>query len=204
MQHENDMMCPMDSHNFRTQTLYNTSINLSFINQQRPTMSLSRFNPFTFPTIFDADDMFFGPPATFFPRDLDTGRGTATSNKSFWRHPGYEVHQDDKNYVVSVDVPGVRPEDMNVDVEDNTLRVHGGRKTRTQDGLVSESKFDYRLSMGEQVDMDKLTAHLDHGVLSLTAPKIVLDNKRKSPRSIQIANGPAPSMKVVNDEEKKD
>jgi len=136
-------------------------------------MALNRFNPFVIPSVFDD---FFEPPATFFPRDLATFGPLAAMTRDaplqqFWRHPGYEVHDDDKNYMVSVDVPGVKPEDMTISVEDNTLRVTGGRKI-TKDGQVSESKFDYRLSMGD-CDMEKVTAHLDNGVLQLTAPKKV-------------------------------
>jgi len=107
------------------------------------------------------------------------------------------VDEDDKNYMVSVDVPGVRPEDMTISVEDNTLRVTGGRKIQ-KDGKVSESKFDYRLSMGD-CDMEKITAHLDHGVLQLTAPKKV--PVKPESRTIQITSGPAPKKVEV---EKKD
>ena len=163
-------------------------------------MALNRFNPFVFPSAFDD---FFEPPTTFFPRDLATfGPRTAVTRDSqqqqqFWRHPGYEVHDDDKNYMVSVDVPGVRPEDMTISVEDNTLHVTGGRKVK-KDGQVSESKFDYRLSMGD-CDVEKVTAHLDNGVLQLTAPKKV--PVKPEPRAISITAGPSPRALV---EEKKE
>ena len=159
-------------------------------------MALRRYNPFAFPSVFDE---FFEPPTTFFPRDLaNFGPRTTTTpgpnTQSFWRHPGYEVHQDDKNYMVSVDVPGVRPEDMKIEVVDDTLHVSGGRKIN-KDGSVSESKFDYRLSMGD-VDLEKITANLDNGVLQLTAPK--KEPEKPKPRTIQITSGPAP-MKLEVD-----
>ena len=153
-------------------------------------MALNRYNPFVFPTVFDD---FFEPPTTFFPRDLTSFGprtvGARDSDRQFWRHPGYEVHEDDKNYMVSVDVPGVRAEDMKIDVKDNMLHVSGGRKIK-KNGEVSESKFDYRLSMGENVDLDKLTANLDSGVLQLMAPK--KEPEKPKARTIQINNGPAP------------
>ena len=165
-------------------------------------MALNRFNPFIFPSVFDE---LFEPPTTFFPRDLATfGPRTAFTRdgqqQQLWRHPGYEVHDDDQNYMVSVDVPGVRPEDMTISVEDNTLRVTGGRKIK-KDGQVSESKFDYRLSMGD-CDMEKITAHLDNGVLQLTAPKKV--PAKPEPRTIKITTGhDGSSPKALAVEEKK-
>lgn len=158
-------------------------------------MALNRYNPFVFPSVFDE---FFEPPTTFFPRDLATfgprtpaareQSGGGSQQPNFWRHPGYEVHEDDKNYMVSVDVPGIRPEDMKIEVEDNTLRVTGGRKLK-KDGAVSESKFDYRLSMGD-VDLEKISANLDNGVLQLMAPK--KQPEKPQARTIQITQGPAP------------
>ena len=162
-------------------------------------MALNRFNPFAFPSVLDE---FFEPPTTFFPRDLTTfGPHTTTtrdSQQSFWRHPGYEVHEDDKHYMVSVDVPGVRPEDMKIEVVDDTLHVSGGRKIK-RGGTESESKFDYRLSMGD-VDLGKITANLDNGVLQLTAPK--KEPEKPQARTIQITSGPSP-MKL-EDEKKED
>lgn len=103
--------------------------------------------------------------------------------------------------MVSVDVPGVRPEDMTISVEDNTLRVTGGRKIK-KDGQVSESKFDYRLSMGD-CDMEQVTAHLDNGVLQLTAPKKV--PVKPEPRTITITTGDkGPSPMALVDEKKED
>ena len=122
-------------------------------------------------------------------------------NQPFWNHhhPGYEIHEDDKAYTVSVDVPGIRAEDMKIKVEDNKmLHLSGSRKTiqknkNGQEGSASERKFDYRLSMGDNVDLEKLTANLDNGVLYLTAPKKEIP-KKKEARTIKITNGPAPKQ----------
>ena len=165
-------------------------------------MSLSRFHPFAFPF-----DDFFGTPTFYFPRDLMTaprnsnnnnnnnGSHSIHANSQYWRHPGYEVNEDDKNYMVSVDVPGVKPEDMTIKVEENTLRLSGGRKVKT-DKEVSERRFDYRLSLGDDVDLEKIAANLENGVLHLTAPKKVV--KKPEARTIQITSGPAPKHLEVD------
>lgn len=161
-------------------------------------MSLSRFTPF-----YSVFDDFFEPPITFFPRDLiSSGPRTVAApdtKRDYWRHPGYEVHEDDKNYMVSVDVPGVRSEDINIQVQDKVLCLSGSRKMlNNANGGVS--KFDYRLSMGDDVDLEKISANLDCGVLHLIAPKKSAE-KPKS-RTIQITTNPATASKQIDLEKK--
>ena len=80
------------------------------------------------------------------------------------------------------------------------LHVSGSRQIKKsgQDGgtAASERKFEYRLSMGDRVDLEKLTANLDNGVLYLTAPKKE-EPKKKEARTIKITNGPAPKQLQV-------
>lgn len=109
--------------------------------------------------------------------------------QSYWKgHSGYDLREDDKSYNLSVDVPGVKAEDMTIKVEANTLRVSGFRKRTTSDGKSSEErKFDYRLTLGDDVDVDNISANLENGVLQLTAPK----KKPEEPKArvIQVTNG---------------
>jgi HSP20 family molecular chaperone IbpA len=115
---------------------------------------------------------------------------TFENDEGFWhsRHP-YQVLEDDKMYTVSVDVPGVRAEDMNIKIEDNNvLHLSGGRKIH--DGKTfSERKFEYRMTLGDNVQVDKISANLADGVLKLSAPK--MEVKKPEARTIQITEGPA-------------
>jgi HSP20 family protein len=157
--------------------------------RKESTMALSRQHPFSFRTPFDE---FFDMPAFAFPREMTPFRSNSLDNASdsFWRHP-YTVHEDDKSYTLSVDVPGVRPQDMTVKVEENNvLHLSGGRKIENQGcSGFSERKFDYRLTLGDNVDAEKVTANMQDGVLKLTAPKIEV--KKPKTRLIKISDGPA-------------
>ncbi|KAG7354751.1 heat shock protein Hsp20 [Nitzschia inconspicua] len=153
-------------------------------------MSLARFRPFALRTPFG--EVFDMPPFPL-PRELAhfPSFNSFDNDEGFWhsRHP-YQVHEDDKTYTVSVDVPGVRAEDMNIKIEDNNvLHLSGGRKI--QDGKnFSERKFDYRMTLGDDVQVDKISANLADGVLKLTAPK--MEKKKPEARTIKITDGPAP------------
>jgi HSP20 family protein len=104
--------------------------------------------------------------------------------------PGYEIHEVDGQYQICVDVPGVKAEDMKVNVEHEgkVLHISGGRKV-VKDGSTSEMKFEKRFTIGKNIDIDKMTANLSHGVLKLTAP--VKQEEAKPVHTIAITEGPA-------------
>lgn len=131
-------------------------------------------NHFGFPTGFDdffANDPFFHTGDIIrFPTSNNSN--LVNSGNQQWRSPGYHVHQDDKTYTLSIDVPGVKAADMKTELEDDgrVLHLSGARKIQTNEG-TSETKFDHRFTLSEKINTDKLSANLEHGVLTLTAPK---------------------------------
>lgn len=86
--------------------------------------------------------------------------------------PGYQIFEDDDKFQVQIDVPGVKAEDLNVDVEDDgkVLTLSGSRE-RTKDGSTYSSKFSQRFSLDPTVDAEAFSANLENGVLIVTAPK---------------------------------
>lgn len=119
--------------------------------------------------------------------------------------PPVDVHEGDESYVVEADVPGVAPEDVQVDLQDRELRITGeygstdtaegasgatdqasqqgdqqqGDQQRTrQQGSRRSGRFDYRVTLPGEVRADQATAHLEHGVLQLTLPKAVSGSRR--------------------------
>lgn len=103
--------------------------------------------------------------------------------------PGYEINELDGKYLISVDVPGCKRTDMNVDVEEEgkVLHIHGGRKI-LRGGTSTETKYSKRFTIGDNVDIDKMTANLSDGVLTLTAP--IKKKEEVKPTRIAITNGP--------------
>ena len=101
--------------------------------------------------------------------------------------PGYEIHEDDNKFQLSIDVPGVKAADMKVQVEQGGRLLHltGGRRVQKEGGSVTETRFDERFTLAENVDATKITANLADGVLVVTAPKKVIE-----PTKIVITEGP--------------
>jgi HSP20 family protein len=120
-----------------------------------------------------------------FESDLGALRGNG--NKYLLANfPVYEIDESNHKYKIKVDLPGVKPEDVNIELDsENGKLVHisGGRKFE-KDGIVTESRFEKAFSLRESVDADHLTAHLEHGVLVLEAP--MLEEVKPKTRTIAI------------------
>ena len=106
---------------------------------------------------------------------------------------GFQVEEDEHKYCISVDVPGFKPSDIKVELEggcgckdcgckdcncsscqcqgSNVLHIHGERSSG-QGGTTSSVRIDRRFTFGSNVDVDRLTANIEHGVLVMEAPKL--------------------------------
>jgi len=108
-----------------------------------------------------------------------------------------DAYRHDGRFVVHIDLPGVDPETVDLTVERNVLTIHAERKAPTDDGverLVGErthGTFSRQLFLGDTLDVDRLSADYDAGVLTITIPvaeeakarKIEI-NKGREPRQI--------------------
>jgi len=91
---------------------------------------------------------------------------------------------------VYFDAPGLDAEDLNLTIEKNSVTVEASRRWVSTDSktLTSErpqGTFRRQIQFGDQVDIDKLEATLDRGVLTLAVP--VAEGSK--PRTIEIATG---------------
>ena len=107
--------------------------------------------------------------------------------------PCYEVTENDNQYQLAADVPCVKFNDINIELEqDRVLRISGRRNVNRseEDGTViaSETKFEKRFVLDHNIDTEKVTANLQDGVLTITAPK---DVERKTIQKIAITEGAA-------------
>lgn len=137
-----------------------------------------------------------------FFRDLDdlflTGYPTAQtqSGRQNFVQPKMEVHQDDKNYVLSFDVPGVPKEDLKIDVVNNVLTISGARRNSTANRTESYT-FQRSLTLPNGVQADHVQANYEHGVLEIVIPKERAQEKRS------IAIGEKRGQSVLSADEKR-
>ena len=100
--------------------------------------------------------------------------------------PSVNTREDENAYVVEVDLPGVKKEDIkvNIDHEKRTLTISGERKFKEEvkkdDYYKIESsygKFMRTFSLPENVDVENIDAKTEDGVLHITLPKVKKEEK---------------------------
>ena len=101
-------------------------------------------------------------------------------------------------FVIEFDLPGVRPEALDIDVERNVLTVRAERTTRNGDWelLAAERPnglFSRQLVLGDNLDLERLQAAYDAGVLRLTVPVA----ERAKPRKIEVDTSTAPDSQTA-------
>ncbi|MBT2519513.1 Hsp20/alpha crystallin family protein [Arthrobacter sp. ISL-28] len=99
-----------------------------------------------------------------------------------------DAWQEDGEFVVAFDLPGVMPDKVDLNVERNVLTVRAERQDPTQPNVelvVAERPrgvFSRQLILGETLDTEKIKASYDAGVLTLRIPVA----EQAKPRKIEI------------------
>ncbi|MDY0237289.1 MAG: Hsp20/alpha crystallin family protein [Campylobacterales bacterium] len=112
--------------------------------------------------------------------------GTQEKNNIGSFAPTVNTREDDKAYYVEVDLPGVKKDDISVDVKKDSLTVSGERKykeeVKEENYYKSESyfgKFQRSFSLPDNADTDSISAKCEDGVLEIVLPKIAPKEAKK-------------------------
>ena len=87
---------------------------------------------------------------------------------------GINIHEEDEAYILSALVPGLKAEDLNVQVLEDVVRIQGEYKGDEQSYLVRElpnGSFTRTLRLPSVIEADHVEAKIAEGVLTLTLPK---------------------------------
>jgi HSP20 family protein len=111
----------------------------------------------------------------------ETGIGSAG-----WSPP-VDVEETEDAYVVDVDLPNVNPEDVNLEMRGEELRISGAFEERGRGGVVRRQgrqtgEFEYMIDLPSDIDGDRVQAAYSNGVLTVTVPKA----RDAQPRRIEI------------------
>lgn len=101
--------------------------------------------------------------------------------------PVADVEETDDAYLVELEVPGIKRDDLDIEVSGRRLSVRGERKEKERVGVLRRreravGRFSYELTLPGGIDENEVEAHLDDGVLSIRLPK----PERERPRRIEI------------------
>jgi HSP20 family protein len=113
--------------------------------------------------------------------------GGAISNMTDW--PAIDIAEDEKSVTLRVDLPGLEPKDIDVELSGNVLMLRGQRSdewSENQRGVYRRERrsgsFLRTIPLPEYVERDKIDARYDKGTLTLTVPKA----PGKGPKRVQV------------------
>jgi HSP20 family protein len=99
------------------------------------------------------------------------------------------MYETEDDIVIEATVPGVKPEEIDVQVSGNVLTIKGERKEEKKEEKASYiyqeqryGSFSRSVTLPTDVKVDKATAEFEHGLLTLTLPK----SEAVKPKSIEI------------------
>ena len=133
-------------------------------------------------------DPFFAPPFRMLD-EFVRGLGGWSGSRVTGFTPLLDVRETEEEYLVMVDVPGVKSEDVSIEVSDGVLSISGSRTLVEKDEaqLVERpyGSFVRTLTLPKGVDEEKIVADYRDGVLELHVPKPA----DQRPKKIAIASG---------------
>lgn len=102
--------------------------------------------------------------------------------------PTVDIFETEKEMTLLADMPGVKPDDLSIDLRDNTLTLEGditppnGQKEESLYEEYASGRFYRQFSLSEVIDQAKIDAQLQDGVLRLSLPKV----EKATPRKIAV------------------
>jgi HSP20 family protein len=98
--------------------------------------------------------------------------------------PLADLEEADDCYLVDVELPGVRREDIDLQVHQGRLVVSAERRERERVGLLrhrtrTTGRLRLEVALPVEVDPQGVTASLDHGVLAVRLPKVERARRRR-------------------------
>ena len=128
--------------------------------------------------------------STFFDTPAGGGNGGAQGLRRWV--PAMDLVETDDHFVLRADLPGLGPDDVNIEVEDNVLTLSGERKEEREterEGFYrverASGSFRRSLTLPEGVDLEDIAASFDKGVLEIRIPK----PEERKPRKVSISVG---------------
>lgn len=122
-----------------------------------------------------------------FRRHFDEMTPQGESQQSCWT-PAADIFDNEKDYLIRLELPGVLKEDIKIDYNENILSVTGERKP--DPSLAQEKyhrmeclygKFNRSFTLPQHIDADKIEGNLREGILSIRIPKSEKAQKKSIP-----------------------
>ncbi len=103
-----------------------------------------------------------------------------------------EIKDKGRDYEVKAELPGVKKEDLDIDIDKNYLTINAKKEEESEENEKAYKKSEFRYGefsrtvyFPEEIDVEKTEAKLEHGVLKISAPKIHLEKDAKKKLTVK-------------------
>jgi HSP20 family protein len=126
--------------------------------------------------------------------EFDRLLGRTDTNVSAGWCPVVDVRESEDGLVLHAELPGLKPQDVDVSVENGVLSISGQKRQETEEGnenseyhLVERryGRFERRFTLPRTIEAEKVNAEFADGVLTVTLPKA----EAAKPRRIEVKVG---------------
>ncbi len=121
-----------------------------------------------------------------------SGRGEQIASNVL--KPSLDLSATGKSYIIAMEIPGVSSEDINIELDRNTLIIRGEKRQDNEEKNKnyyrmerSYGAFQRTLSLPRDADQSKVNARFKKGVLTITLPRVKTDNKKTRQIDIKYA-----------------
>ena len=139
-------------------------------------------------SIFDYMQQEFDKLHATHPLAKSDDNGTVVT--SDWA-PAVDIKEEDDRYLITADIPGVTPDDIDVHMEEGILSIKGERDSEKKEEKENYKRiervhgvFYRRFTMPDNADAEKISAKSEHGVLEVVIPK----KEASQPRKISVTH----------------
>jgi len=116
----------------------------------------------------------------------------AKANTFVNQKPAVNVSETKEQFTLEVAVPGLKKEDINLKVEEETLIISATNETKAEEtkNNYTRREFDFsnfvrRFQLNETIDVENIKANFEDGILNIVLPKVVEETKDTN-RKIEI------------------
>ena len=103
-----------------------------------------------------------------------------------------EITDKGRDYEVKAELPGVKKEDLDIDIDKNYLTINAKKEEENKVDEKSYKKSEFRygefsrtIYFPEEINVEKTEAKLEHGILKIDAPKKYTENESKKKLAVK-------------------
>ena len=96
-----------------------------------------------------------------------------------------DIKEFEKEYKISVEVPGIKKENIDIELNKSSLKITAKKEDEKEEKNKKYHKTEFAygnysrtIYLPHEIDISSSDAHLEHGVLCLTLPKLQLDEEK--------------------------